>query len=134
MHDSFIKVLDKLGSYRGDGALGGWIRRITVNTCLNYLRDKKDSSEDLDNVCEGNFDASEEKVHGEISAKELLKYIQELPDGYRTVFNLYVIEGYKHQEIGELLGISENTSKTQLAKAKKALQKRLEKEKYEYAV
>lgn len=134
LHDAFIKVLNNLDKYRGDGPLGGWIRRITVNTCLNYLRDKKPEDEDIDNVFDGDFNSSEDKIHGQISEKELLRFIQELPDGYRTVFNLYVIEGYKHHEIGEKLGISENTSKTQLAKAKRALKKRLEKEHYEYAV
>lgn len=134
LHDAFIKVLNNLDKYRGEGPLGGWVRRITVNTCLNFLRDKKPEVDDLDNVCDGDFDACEDKVHGSISEKELLRYIHELPDGYRTVFNLYVIEGYKHHEIGEMLGISENTSKTQLSKAKKALKARLVKEKFDYAV
>lgn len=134
LHDAFIKVLNKIGDFRNEGPLGAWIRRITVNTCLNFLRDRKPEADDLDNICEGCFDTADELAHGQISEKELLRYIQELPDGYRTVFNLYVIEGYMHQEIAQLLGISENTSKTQLSKAKKALQKRLDKEQYEYAV
>jgi len=127
LHDGFIRVLNNLSQFRCDGPIAAWIRRVIVNNCLNHIRSSKNNVEDdIDNVHYGKFDInSSEDVHDDISAKELLLMIQELPHGYRTVFNLYAIEGYKHKEIGEMLGISENTSKTQLAKARKALQDKI---------
>lgn len=127
LHDGFIRVLNNLSQFRSEGPLGAWVRRVVVNNCLNHIRSNKSSMEDdIDNIHHGKFDVgTSEDVHNEISAKELLLMIQELPVGYRTIFNLYAIEGYKHKEIGEMLGISENTSKTQLAKARKALQDKI---------
>jgi len=125
LHDGFIRVLDKLDKYRFEGPLGAWIRRVLVNNCLNYLRSKKTFEEDIEEVNESKLDYSYDDLDGMLSAKELLAFIQELPDGYRTVFNMYAIEGYKHKEIAEHLGITENTSKSQLAKARKALQEKI---------
>lgn len=124
LHDGFIRVLNNLGQFRFDGPLGAWIRRVIVNNCLNHLRsDKSNLEDDIENIHYGKFDIdTSSDVQSELSAKELLSMVQSLPNGYRTVFNLYAIEGYKHKEIAEQLGISENTSKTQLAKARKALQ------------
>jgi RNA polymerase sigma-70 factor (ECF subfamily) len=103
-----------------------------INTAINYYRkNMAGSAEDADLPVTANLNANGESVFSYLSTQELLKYIQDLPDGYRIVFNLYAIEGFKHHEIGEMLGISENTSKTQLSKARKALQERIIAEKYE---
>ena len=129
LHDGYLKVLNNLHSFRGDGPLGGWIRRIMVNTALNHCRDNShfNSSIEIENIEDDEADNNKDIV-GNISANEMIKYIQELPRGYRTVFNLFAVEGYSHKEIGDMLNISENTSKTQLLMARKALQKRINKE------
>ena len=129
LHDGFLKVLTNLHTFRGDGPLGGWIRRIMVNTALNHCRDNNylNSSVEIENIEDGEIDNYKDIV-GDISANEMVKYIQELPTGYRTVFNLYVVEGFSHKEIGDILEISENTSKSQLSMARKSLQKRINKE------
>jgi len=129
LHDGFLKVLTNLYTFRGDGPLGGWIRRIMVNTALNHCRDNNylNDSVELENIEDGEVDNYKDIV-GDISVNDMVKYIQELPTGYRTVFNLYVVEGFSHKEIGDMLGISENTSKSQLSMARKSLQKRINKE------
>lgn len=125
MHDSFIKVLNSLDKYKGDGPVGGWIRRIMVNTSLNHIRDtmKYTLQQDIDQV----YDIEDEHmdISGKINAEDMVRFLQELPTGYRTVFNLYVVEGYAHKEIADMLGVAESTSKTQLFMAKKALQQRI---------
>jgi len=126
LQEGFVKVFNNLSSYRSEGSLEGWIRKTVVNTAINYYKKnaKHKSSADIEMVMI--FEKSnDESVIDQISAKELLKTISELPIGYRTVFNLNVIEGYTHKEIGDLLDISENTSKSQLARAKAYLQKRV---------
>lgn len=135
LHEGFIRVFEKMKDYRGDGSLNGWMRRIMVTTAINYYRKKNTSLFEFDSrdsllVGEENY----EDVISYMSANELLDYIQQMPDGYRTIFNLYVIEGYKHTEIAELLNISENTSKSQLLKARKALMIKVKDGKYEKVV
>ena len=126
VQEGFVKIFSNLASYRGDGSLEGWIRRTVVNTAINYYKKnaKHHSYSDLDTVMifEKSPDAS---ALDQMSATELLDKVKELPDGYRTVFNLNVIEGYTHKEIGEMLDISENTSKSQLSRARSYLQKRI---------
>ncbi len=124
LQDGFVKVFKSIGSYSGDGSLSGWIYRIMVNTALNYLRSKKKIQFVEYN---GNIQDSGEDVYAEpvFSRQQFMDAIQSLPDGYRTVFNLYVLEGYKHREIAEILDVSVNTSKTQLAKAREMLRKKL---------
>lgn len=118
LHDGFITVFTKIGEYRGDGSFEGWIKRIFVNTALGHLRKRnpiKDSDQ-IDNVAwldSGDTDALEK-----ISADDLRDKITSLPDGYRTILNLYAVEGYSHKEIGEMLGISENTSRSQYFRAR----------------
>lgn len=131
LHDGFIRVLNNLSKFRFEGPLGAWIRRVMVNSCLNHLRTQKAIEEDIDDIRETSLECSFEDLNDQLSAKELLSYIQQLPHGYRTVFNMYAIEGYKHKEIAKQLGISENTSKTQLAKARKALQEKIKSANYE---
>lgn len=131
LHDGFIKVYTGLNEYKFEGSLEGWIRRIMVNTAINFYKRKSghyfseiDGNEEV-------FNGYEENIIEQISAAELLGYINEMPDGYRMVFNMYVIEGYQHNEIAEILGISDGTSKSQLMKARKYLMKKVKKEAYE---
>lgn len=126
LQEGFVKVFSNLSSYRNEGSLEGWIRKTVVNTAINFYKKnaKHRSSADIEMVMI--FEKSDEvTIIDQMSAKELLQTISELPDGYRAVFNLNVIEGYTHKEIGEMLDISENTSKSQLARAKAYLQKRV---------
>jgi len=131
LHDGFMKIIRNIESFREkqNGSLEGWMRRIMVNTALNYIRDhKKDRlliEPDLpaDNAGEENDHAAYDEW--DLSREQLMGMICELPQGYRTVFNLYVMEEYTHKEISGLLGISENTSKSQLSKARNFLKRRL---------
>jgi RNA polymerase sigma-70 factor (ECF subfamily) len=125
LQEGFIRVFDKLHGFRMEGSLEGWIRRIMVHTCINHLRKKSVRDEVL-----GTDHVQERSVApvalGNLGQEELLVLVQQLPNGYRMVFNLYAIEGYDHGEIAELLGCGESTSRSQLAKARQALQRRLE--------
>jgi len=127
LQDGFIKVFSKVNSYSELGSFEGWMRKVFVTTSLEYLR-KKDvlkQSQDIDfyNEIIENEDVS---VLSKITADDLLVCISELADGYRTVFNLFVMEGYTHAEIGNLLGISENTSRSQFMRARVLLQKKVQ--------
>lgn len=127
VQDAFIKVFNKIGSFSGKGSLEGWIRRIMINTSLDYLRSIKNERFHV-NVDDVDFLLLKKDVIVEsLQAKDLLKIIRTLPVGYRTVFNLYAIEGFSHKEIAKQLNISENTSKSQYSRARSLLQKKLEK-------
>jgi RNA polymerase sigma-70 factor (ECF subfamily) len=128
MQDGFVRVYRDMGQFRGEGALGGWIRRIMVNTALSHLRKQRDFVRDVPdfNVFESKFH-TEEDFAANLDAQTLLSYLKKLPPGYRTVFNLYAIEGFTHEEIAEQLGISIGTSKSQLFKAREYLKKMLDK-------
>ncbi len=125
LQDAFIKVFTKLKEYRGEGSFEGWIRRIMVNTAINmHIKNKKFSFHaDIDTV--GHSLSGKELPTDTLYVEEILGLVQKLPTGYRTVFNLYEIEGYAHKEIAEMLGVSVNTSKTQLMHARQTLQKKL---------
>jgi len=131
LHDGFIRILDHLKKFRHEGSFEGWMRRIMVTSAINYLRRKNKYQSDIDPELADRSVAFETPVLDVISMKELLAIINNLPDGYRMVFNLYVIDGYKHKEIAEMLGISENTSKSQFMKARKSLQEKLKQMNYE---
>ena len=121
LQEGFIKIFKKLSSFRGEGSFEGWIRRIFVNTSIEHFRRKnylQPVTEKEENTIEGKYLS----VLDNLAEKDIMKMIQELSPGYRTVFNLYVIEGYTHKEIGDMLGISEGTSKSQLSRAKVILQ------------
>lgn len=128
MITGFLKVFDKINQFSGQGSFEGWVRRIMVNESLLYLRKNKGMYIEVDIEyadLEPNYDLASSKLQ----AEDLLKLVNSLPVGYRTVFNMYAIEGYSHQEIAAKLQISENTSKSQLSRARKMLQKQiLEKE------
>lgn len=124
LQDGFIKVFDNISRFRMEGSFEGWIRRIMVNTALKNYRKSSFKKEQI-GIATYQEDSSEPEIYSQLSEEELLKIINELPDGYRIVFNLYVIEGYSHREIGELLNIQESTSRSQLVKARKLLQKKI---------
>lgn len=129
LQEGFIKVFEKLGGFQKQGSFEGWIRRIMVNTALDHYRKlrQRASEADLDAV-EWSLDAGTDTAAA-VHAEELLKIIQNIPAGYRVVFNLYAIEGYSHKEIADQLGISENTSKTQFMRARSFLKNVLETQK-----
>lgn len=128
MQEGLISVFKSLPQFDRKKALfSTWSGKVMVNAALQYLRKWKRLDFDL-NIDELNEEIMCDKsLYDNLEAKELTSIIQKLPDGYRTVFNMYVVEGYKHKEIAELLNISENTSKSQLFKAKKILRNQLEK-------
>lgn len=125
LQEGFIKVFLHLKDYRNEGSLEGWIRRTIVNTAINFYRKNIKSSKDLDIDSIEIANSDDETVLDQLSTRELLDAIRELPDGYRIVFNLNVLEGYTHKEIGQMLSLSENTSKSQLSRARQVLQKKL---------
>ena len=124
LQDSFIKVFKNLKGYRGDSRLDYWIKRIVVNTALNSQRKKlyMYPMVDIDDV-KNDYDHS--KTLSSFQMEELLNMIRELPTGCRTVFNLFAIEGYSHKEIAEMLEVSEGTSKSQFARARKLLKEKI---------
>lgn len=124
LQDGFIKIFTKIGSFTGAGAFPGWVRRVFVTTALEYLR-KNDAIRMSMNYdeCGELPDEMDVSVLDRLSADDLHACIARLPDGYRTVFNLYAIEGYSHSEIAAMLHISEVTSRTQFIRARKVLQK-----------
>lgn len=126
LQDAFIKVFENIDSFRGDSPLEFWIRTIVVNTALKFLKKQKKLI-GLEDVYEPEQAMVEHPLAG-FQWKQLMEFIQELPAGCQTVFNLFAIEGYKHQEIAEMLNISEGTSKSQFARARTLLQQKLIKE------
>ncbi|MEN9947239.1 MAG: hypothetical protein RL106_62 [Bacteroidota bacterium] len=128
LQEVFVRIYTHLKTYQFDGSFEGWLRRIAVNTSITYYRKavRKAIERDLD---EGLFEVSDSQMNvlGEFAMADMMKCIEQLPMGYRTVFNLYVIEGYKHKEIADMLGVDINTSKSQLSRAKVQVQKELEK-------
>lgn len=124
MITAFTKIFERISQYTGEGNFEGWMKRIMVNESLQYLRKHKNMQLNID-IEEAyhlpNLDAMEDHLQTE----DLMQMIGELPVGYRTVFNLYAIEGYSHKEIATQLNINENTSKSQLSRARAQLQKRL---------
>ena len=125
LQDGFVKIFTKLSHYNGKGSFEGWMRRITVNTCLDQLRkdQKLKVNTPIDDV---SFLVKDNHwIEEELTAKDLLKLVESLPDGYRVVFNMFAIEGYSHKEIAEQMNISENTSKSQLSRAKSRLRRKL---------
>ena len=124
MVHGFAKVFEKLEQFKGEGSLEGWIRRIMVNQSLLYIRKNKAMYLEVD-IEKAEHTPDFGTLDNHLEADDLLNMVQRLPTGYRTVFNLYAIEGYSHKEIAERLGISENTSKSQLSRARALLQKYL---------
>jgi RNA polymerase sigma-70 factor (ECF subfamily) len=124
MQDAFVKVFTKLHTYKGEGSFEGWVKRIAANTALNALQKKKRIyfERQLEIVETIVFDEEEQELLG---LPEIIACMEALPDGYRTIVNLALIEDFTHREIAEQLGISESTSRSQLARARQALMKLL---------
>ena len=126
LQDAFIKVFDKIHQFKFQGSFEGWIRRIVVNTALKKYSvsryAKEVSGYEIKDKDESSIEAS---AYTDLTAKELMDLINALPSGYKLIFNLYVIEGYQHDEIAEMLGIQPGTSRSQLVKARNMLQKQI---------
>ena len=122
----FAKMFAALPAYRAEGSFEGWVRRIMVNEALMLLRRREPLTLSFDDFAQPeNLASSPATADTQLQADDLLALLAELPPGYRTVFNLYALEGFSHQEIGAMLGISEGTSKSQLSKARAMLQRRI---------
>jgi len=129
LQDGFLKVFTSIKSYQGKGSFEGWVRKIIVNTALDYIRKNKQfinhtSSDFIEDKADETTDESE---YLQLSTKEIMQAVQQLPEAYRTVFNLFVVDGFSHQEIADQLGINIGTSKSNLSKEKAHLKKDLEK-------
>jgi RNA polymerase sigma-70 factor (ECF subfamily) len=122
LQEGFIKVFSQIHQYRNEGALEGWIRRIIVHTCINSLKKNKKFSDSVDIAYAINLSTRPESIPSIVQAKEIVECIRTLPLGYRTVLNLYAIEGYSHKEISLLLDIEESTSRSQYTRAKAMLE------------
>ena len=121
LQEGFIKIFKNLTRFRSEGSFEGWIRRIFVNTAIEHLRRKK-YLKPIDEKEENTLPYKEVTVLDSLGEKDIMDLINQLSPGYRTVFNMYVVEGYTHKEVGDILGISEGTSKSQLARARMILQ------------
>lgn len=126
LQDGFIKVFSKLSAYQNNGSLEGWVRRIMVNTALDQIRKNSKFAYSAD------FTENEYKLENSdftfetLVAEDLMKLVNGMPEGYKVVFNMFAIEGYGHKEIAEILGVSENTSKSQYSRARSYLKDKLE--------
>lgn len=129
LQEGFIKVFSQIHTFRNQGAFEGWIRRIVVHTCINHLKKNKRFNESVDIIHANSIQVREETVPSIVQAKQIVECIRLLPMGYRTVLNLYAIEGYTHKEIAEMLDIEESTSRSQYTRAKQMLEDILVKKK-----
>ena len=137
LQEGFVKLFQKINSFKGSGSFEGWLRRVFVNTAINYYKSQLKYNKTM-HVDDNDFSFVKDESDDEVAAvkipqKKLLEMIQQLPEGYKMVFNLYVLDGYMHHEIAEILNISVNTSKSQLSKARKMLRKKVEKHRLQYS-
>ena len=123
LQNSFVDIFTKLDSFRFQSSIGAWIKRIVVNNCINFLKRKKVYFQELEDQHATTVADTEPETSGStgLSVQAIRRALFELPDGYRVVFSLYMLEGYDHKEIGEILEISEATSKSQYSRAKRKL-------------
>ncbi len=121
LQDGFIKIFKKLESYRHEGSFEGWIRRVIVNTAIEYFRRRK-YIQPIDDKYDNTIESKNPSALDQLAEKDIMGLIQQLSPGYKTVFNMYVIEGFSHREIAEALNISEGTSKSQLSRGRAILQ------------
>jgi len=122
LQEGFIKVFTQIHTFQNKGVFEGWIRRIIVHTCINFLKKHKKFSDTLELDYANTIYVKEESLPSLMQAKQVVESIRLLPIGYRTVLNLYAIEGYSHKEIGEMLDIQESTSRSQFTRAKVMLE------------
>ena len=127
LQEGFVKVFTRLGQFRADGPLEGWIRRIMVTTAINFLKRNKYLLLNTE-LQDGQPIPAMERADAALDGKELLQLLATLPPGYRSIVNLYAIEGYSHREVGELLGIGESTSRSQYARARELLVKMMKRQ------
>lgn len=126
LQTGFIKVFRNIDSYRGDGSFEGWVRRIMVNTSIEFYRKNLKTLGDVD-VNDFTESVFVEFEISNLNARDLMRLVQALPDSYRMVFNMYAIEGYSHREIGQIIGITEGASKAQLSRARAILRDKIKK-------
>ena len=129
LQEGFIKIFTQLHQCRNEGALEGWIRRIIVHTCINIIKKNKKFNESVDIIHAHSIHIKEDMIPSIMQAKQVVECIRMLPIGYRTVLNLYAIEGYSHKEIASMLDIEESTSRSQYTRAKAMLEDILTKKK-----
>jgi len=122
LQEGFIKIFTQIHTFQNKGAFEGWIRRIIVHTCINNLKKNKRFNESVDIIYANSVQVREESVPSIVQAKQIVECIRILPIGYRTVLNLYAIEGYSHKEISVMLDIEESTSRSQYTRAKQMLE------------
>lgn len=125
LQEAFIKVFNNIQQYRNESSIGSWIKQIVTNTCLNVLKKRKIIFNELDDNVELSETESDNNNETDFSIDDIKKAIEELPQGYRVVFNLFTFEDYSHKQIADMLEISESTAKTQLFKAKRKLKELL---------
>lgn len=118
LHDGFITVFSKIKDYRGDGSFEGWCRRVFITTALTHLRHKNPINDSVDLESQYALSNNEASAIEKMSEGDLKKVIDKLPEGYRTILNLYAVEGYSHKEIASMLDINENTSRSQYSRAR----------------
>lgn len=123
MQEGFIQVFNSIESYNNKGSLEGWVRKVIVNACLMELRKVRPIFNEVEEL-----DIQQEQVFSYMNEKDILTFIQKLPQGFRMVFNLFAVEGFSHKEIAQKLDISEGTSKSQYSRARKALQSMINEE------
>jgi RNA polymerase sigma-70 factor (ECF subfamily) len=122
LQEGFIKIFTQINQFEQRGSLEGWILRTVIHTCINHLKKYKKFNDHVDLLHAGNLTSNEDYLPGLLQAKQIIECIRQLPVGYRTVLNLYAIEGYSHREIGKLLDIEESTSRSQYTRAKMMLE------------
>jgi RNA polymerase sigma factor (sigma-70 family) len=122
LQEGFIKVFSQIRQFRNEGPFEGWMRRIMVHTCINIIKKNKKFSESVDLIHAQSVKIHEDAIPSVMQAKQIIECVRLLPVGYRTVLNLYAIEGYSHREIGELLEIEESTSRSQYTRARAMLE------------
>lgn len=124
-HEAFIKVFKSIHTWQG-GSFEGWMRRIFVNTAINHFHQNKKYLDHVDSSYAETMLSASDNIISELSNQDLLELVNRLPEGYKLIFNLYVVEGYNHIEIASMLGIAEGSSKSQLSKAKAHLRKSIQ--------
>jgi RNA polymerase sigma-70 factor (ECF subfamily) len=122
LQEGFIKIFTQIHTFQNKGAFEGWVRRIIVHTCINFLKKNKKFNENIDLDHAGYLEVKEETIPSIMQARQIIECIRLLPLGYRTVLNLYALEGYSHKEIAEMLDIEESTSRSQFTRAKSMLE------------
>jgi RNA polymerase sigma-70 factor (ECF subfamily) len=125
LQEAFVKIFDNLSKFRFDGSFEGWMRRVTVNTALRLVQ-KKTPLQFAEDIATTRSIADQTTIIESINERDLMKIVNTLPQGYKVVFNMYAVEGYTHAEIGAILGITESTSRSQFARARKSLQHNLQ--------